>query len=57
MPAGKYKTIIVSMEMNVMGTAIKLKSWFADKVGIVKQVQEVAGVVSSSELVKFELRK
>jgi hypothetical protein len=56
-PAGKHKAILVSMEMDVMGQAVKAKSWFADKVGIVKQTFELGGVAGTSELEKVELAK
>ena len=56
-PAGKYKAVIVSIEMEVRGQQVKAKSWFADKVGIVKQTFEFGGVAGTSELEKVELAK
>jgi hypothetical protein len=53
-PAGKYKALVVSVEMDVGGQQITVKSWFAPNVGIVKQVFDFGGASGTSELVKFE---
>jgi hypothetical protein len=45
------------MEMDIMGNTITAKSWFAPKVGIVKQTFNIAGMNGTSELEKVELEK
>lgn len=56
-PAGKYKGVIVSMDMEFMGQKMSAKSWFAPKVGIVKQTFDFGGISGTSELEKVELNK
>jgi hypothetical protein len=56
-PAGKYKALVVSMEMDIMGQQVSAKSWFAADVGIVKQTFSFGGLNGSSELEKVELAK
>ncbi len=53
-PAGKYKAVIVSSQMDLGAQQITVKSWFAPNVGIVKQVFDLGGASGTSELVKFE---
>lgn len=55
-PAGKYKAVIVAMDMEIMGQMISAKSWFAPNVGIVKQTFNFAGNNGTSELEKVELK-
>lgn len=52
-PAGKYKAVIVSMEMDAMGQKVTVKSWFAPNVGIVKQKFDLGGISGTSQLEKF----
>lgn len=52
-PAGKYKAVIVSMEMDAMGQKVAVTSWFAPNVGIVKQKFDLGGISGTSELEKF----
>jgi hypothetical protein len=54
-PAGKYKALVVSTEMDLGGQQISSRTWFAPKVGIVKQSFSFGGVTGTSELTKFEL--
>lgn len=56
-PAGKYKTITVQMEGEIMGQKISARNWFAPNVGMVKQAGELGGNPWTSELVKIELAK
>lgn len=57
-PAGKYKTVMVSAQFEVMGQQFSAKIWYAPGVGIVKQSFDFGGGGSfSSELVKFEQAK
>lgn len=56
-PAGKYKAVLVSADMELMGQKITIKSWFAPGVGIVKQTFGFGGATGTSELEKVELAK
>jgi hypothetical protein len=54
-PAGAFKTVTVrSKGLEVNGVKVELTYYFADKVGMVKQVVEYAGQKAVIELEKFE---
>jgi hypothetical protein len=56
-PAGKYKAVIVAMDIEAGGQSFKAKNWFAPNVGIVKQTFDFGAISGSSELEKMELKK
>jgi hypothetical protein len=57
-PAGSFKTVTVtSQDTEVNGVKISLKYYFAEKVGLVKEVIEFAGERVVIELEKFEAAK
>jgi hypothetical protein len=53
-PAGKYKTVSVSVETYVNGVRINATSWYAPDIGVVKQDTDVGEKKIKLELVKFE---
>jgi hypothetical protein len=54
-PAGKYKAVLVEMKTaGAKGPDSALKVWYADNVGIVKQVIPTAGGTREFDLVRFE---
>jgi hypothetical protein len=53
-PAGKYEAISVTTEMTSAGSRVRIISWFAPEVGIVKQSIEIKSGHIPMELFKFE---
>jgi len=53
-PAGKYKAVTVKIETDIMGQKIDTTYWFAEGVGIVKQVINLPNGAATMELEKFE---
>ena len=57
-PAGEYKKAIrVTAELTINGQPAKITSWYADKVGLVKQHVALAGESYELELEKVEFPK
>ena len=57
-PAGSFNTVVVrSKGLEVNGVKLELTYYFAEKVGMVKQVIEIAGQKAVVELDKFEPAK
>jgi hypothetical protein len=56
-PAGKYKTVTASGEMDINGQPAKFSFWFAENVGIVKLTIEIGVNVQVRELLKYEPAK
>lgn len=56
-PAGKYKAIPVTSELDVSGNLLKITSWYAPEVGVVKQVSVSNGTERVQELKEFTLGK
>jgi hypothetical protein len=56
-PAGKFKTIPVHIEAEVMGMTVTTTYWFAANVGYIKQVADLAGQKMTMELEKLEEAK
>ncbi len=53
-PAGKYQAISVKTEMTSSGSRVRITSWFAPDVGIVKQMIEMQSGQITMELLKLE---
>lgn len=52
--AGKYKTITTKMEIESNDQKISIESWYAEGVGMVKQVMKIGPVEIRLDLEKFE---
>ena len=56
-PAGKYKTIPTTITVTQGPTKLKNVFWFAEGVGIVKQLSEIGPQTITLELTKYEAAK
>lgn len=57
-PAGKFKTIVITMDMTTSGQKIETKMWYAEKVGMVQQILKIGnGSPITLKLEKFEEAK
>jgi hypothetical protein len=56
-PAGKYKTVTVKVDIEQDGAKFTSTYWFVAGVGIVKQTFDIGGVKATLELEKFEAGK
>ena len=56
-PAGKFKTLRVSITLEVAGQTVKTSYWFAKDTGFVKQTVDAGGLNVLMELEKFERAK
>ena len=56
-PSGTFQTIPVKTEMLASGSRVKITSWFAPEVGIVRQLIERQAGSVNMELLKFEAGK
>ena len=57
-PAGKFSCIKVkSVNLNVLGSEMKITAWYARDVGQVKQRLVISGVEVTTELTKYNLQK
>ncbi|MBI2804166.1 MAG: hypothetical protein HYX68_04180 [Planctomycetes bacterium] len=56
-PAGKFKTLRVLIQLEENGQRVETTYWFAKNVGFVKQTFETAGTMIMLELEKFERKK
>ncbi|MCS7167662.1 MAG: hypothetical protein RMI91_01405 [Gemmatales bacterium] len=57
-PAGKFKAIVTEGDFEVDGKPLKVTTWFAEGVGVVKEITElIPGIATTIELEKFRLGK
>lgn len=57
-PAGKFKTVMVTMNMSSGGQKIETTAWYAEKVGMVQQILKIGGGSPITfKLEKFEEAK
>ncbi|MEX0716047.1 MAG: hypothetical protein WD066_05645 [Planctomycetaceae bacterium] len=56
-PAGTFQTVVVLIEVDDGRTTVKTTYWFAENVGVVKQVLNIGGKMVTLELEKYESGK
>jgi hypothetical protein len=55
-PAGKFKTVRVDLQVESAERTVRITYWFADQIGIVKQTADLGPISLVAELEKYNLK-